>query len=89
MTEENCCERHVDGKVTLYIEAGGGPIVVNSVYDHRPRDYYESIRCPSCRFEQQHRDQLIRSLHTEKAKKSLTTKERLQKKLKERQATKD
>lgn len=58
MAEENCCERHVDGKVTLFIPTGGiGPFIVDSVYKHRPRGYYESIQCPSCRLEQKHSDE--------------------------------
>lgn len=93
MTNANYCDRHVDGTVMLYIPVGGdGPFIVDSVYNHRPRGFYESIQCLSCRFEQEHNDksrQYFRLTPKILSKKRLTAKERLQKLLRTRKEGKD
>lgn len=50
------CDRHQDGKVKLEIPTAGSPFIFDPISHHRPRGYYESIQCLSCRLEEQNYD---------------------------------
>ena len=81
------CERHSSSKtLTLHIPVYGfESFIVDSVFKHRPRDFYKSIICPSCRYEQEHIDRSRQycnlKLKPSPPRHPITTKERLQKKL--------
>lgn len=52
----NFCDRHQNGKVTLEIPTAGSPLIFDPISHHRPRGYYKSIQCLSCRLEEQNYD---------------------------------